>query len=161
MNAEFLDGHPYLKLGRGTEARSRLWRLIGTEIRPTYTIDWKLLRDLHDEDRAVGLIGLAGSTPWRRMFDSGHKRGRLQVRLMFYLSALIEHKRVNLAHCMASYFSNIWSGKMGSPIVCGAYVTGIASHLGLHTDDYLVQQTAEAFPSILGESTAIAMFFCW
>ncbi|KAK1423733.1 hypothetical protein QVD17_19041 [Tagetes erecta] len=194
----------------------------------------------------MGLVGLAGSTPWRRMFDFGHRRSYREmcleflstfsftpppcdptssidrtthIAVSFYLGGElrqftfagwattlgfytveerldprfytdeIESEPTPLAAWWPSisdkppvrgifrstgirdplirYLQRAIVGtingrelgteQMESPIVCGAYVTVIASYLGLHTDDYLVQQTAEAFPSIFGESTAIAM----
>ncbi|KAL8263813.1 hypothetical protein R6Q59_021943 [Mikania micrantha] len=64
-----LDPHMLLQFPQGTEAHTRLKRLIGMEIVEPQTIDWSILATLGATERATTIIGASG--PWRRMMEMG------------------------------------------------------------------------------------------
>ncbi|KAL8252350.1 hypothetical protein R6Q59_036043 [Mikania micrantha] len=63
------DPHMLLQFPQGTEAHTRLKRLIRMEIVEPRTIDWSILATLGATERATAIIGASG--PWRRMLEMG------------------------------------------------------------------------------------------
>jgi hypothetical protein len=81
--AAYLDPYEDLHFDFGTDSRRRLWVLLGKEHRAPRSIDWDLLATLGDRDRAERIVGQAGQTPWRRLFDRGLRTAYRELTLEF------------------------------------------------------------------------------
>ncbi|KAL8211337.1 hypothetical protein R6Q57_005774 [Mikania cordata] len=66
---QMLDPHILMQFPRGSEAHTRLKRLVGREIVEPRTNDWSILETLGATERATAIVGASG--PCRRMLEMG------------------------------------------------------------------------------------------
>jgi hypothetical protein len=80
------------------------------EIVGSRTIDWSMLEEIGDLQRAVALIGAEDTTPWRCMFDCAYTRAHRELTLEFlstfhfFPPPLDEEPPVDLLHHIAVRF---------------------------------------------------------